>query len=91
MQGRKLWASPAELLSVHRPQMLSPSLLGVPAQLSIFPLTALTFAVGVRELELDGKAWYKVLALVPRPPKRCWQPFSSISKPHSISDILSSW
>lgn len=26
-----------------------------------------------------------------RPQKRCWQPFSSISKPRSISDILSSW
>lgn len=66
MQGRKLWASPAEWLLVRRPQMLPPSLLGVPAQLSIFPLTVLTFAVGVWELELDGKAWYEALASDPK-------------------------
>jgi len=58
-QDRKLWSAPAELLLAHRSQMVSLSLLGIPARLSIFLPTGLTFAVGVLEPELDGKAWLR--------------------------------
>lgn len=62
--------SPAERLLVHRLQVVSLSLLGMPAWLSIFVFTELTFAVVVWELELDRRAWCEAVALVPL--KRCY-------------------